>query len=754
MEKLRKVKDIFKDFTKEGKILETDIETINLFKKSNKLELKLVSDEIIEIAQIYALEEYLKTRFQIEKVIIQMNYTMDIDVAQEIEKNWINIMCYMSKRFPLTRELLRKSTLKITENQIIVELQGKGKDILYARGFDTELTELVSDLYGKKYRVIYEDNFSEAQKEEIQKMLEEEEKKVIKKMQSQVVVAKPEAPKQVQDTPKQDKPSEPNPPEEENSPLIYGRQPKIKSDLIKVIDISVDTDKVALDGEIIGVDSRELKNGKTLISFKLYDGSSTMVCKVFVTAEQSGKVLSRLQAAKGVKIDGNAKYDPFTKEIGVIANTIIETAGMKKVKRMDNSENKRVELHMHTQMSQMDGMTACADLLKRAVSWGMKSIAITDHGVVQAFPDAHKYLGKSKADIKVIYGVEAYLVPDKDNCVAFPKGQDLDTEYCVLDIETTGLAFRTEKITEIGIMKYKNGEVIDEFECFVNPEKPIPEEVVNITHITDDMVKDAETIDKVMPKVLEFVGDSVLVAHNADFDIGFIKYNCAQLGLSLNNTYIDTLRLAKDLFPDYKKYKLGIIAENLGITVEVAHRALDDVDTLVKVFKVMLKMLSEKCVNKVEDIDKIETEKVDFKKLPSYHAIILAKDYVGLRNLYKLVSISHLDYFYKKPRILKSIYKKYSEGLILGSACEAGELYRAIVAGKTDEEIEKIAHDYDYLEIQPIGNNMYMVRNATVADEEALKDINRKIVALGEKLRKASCCNVRCTLPRPTRRNL
>lgn len=551
MEKLRKVKDIFKDFTKEGKILETDIETINLFKKSNKLELKLVSDEIIEIAQIYALEEYLKTRFQIEKVIIQMNYTMDIDVAQEIEKNWINIMCYMSKRFPLTRELLRKSTLKITENQITVELQGKGKDILYARGFDTELTELVSDLYGKKYRVIYEDNFSEAQKEEIKKMLEEEEKKVIKKMQSQVVEAKQEAPKQVQDTPKQDKPSEPSPQEEENSPLIYGRQPKIKSDLIKVIDISVDTDKVALDGEIIGVDSRELKNGKTLISFKLYDGSSTMVCKVFVTAEQSAKVLSRLQAAKGVRIDGNAKYDPFTKEIGVIANTIIETAGMKKVKRMDNSENKRVELHMHTQMSQMDGMTACADLLKRAVSWGMKSIAITDHGVVQAFPDAHKYLGKSKADIKVIYGVEAYLVPDKDNCVAFPKGQDLETEYCVLDIETTGLAFRTEKITEIGIMKYKNGEVIDEFECFVNPEKPIPEEVVNITHITDDMVKDAETIDKVMPKVLEFVGDSVLVAHNADFDIGFIKYNCARVRIKFKQHLYRHFKTCKSTIPRF-----------------------------------------------------------------------------------------------------------------------------------------------------------------------------------------------------------
>ncbi len=293
-------------------------------------------------------------------------------------------------------------------------------------------------------------------------------------------------------------------------------------------------------------------------------------------------------------------------------------------------------------------------------------------------------------------------------------------------------------------MKIKNGEVIEEFDCFVNPEKPIPEKVVEITNITDEMVKDAKTIDKVMPKILEFVGDSVLVAHNADFDIGFLKYNAKELGLELNNTYIDTLRLAKDLFPNYKKYKLGIIAENLGIKVEVAHRALDDVDTTVKVFNVMINMLKEKGAKKIEDIDKLEEGKSDYKKLPSYHAIILAKDYVGLKNLYKLVSFSHLKYFYKKPRILKSLYKKYSEGLILGSACEAGELYRAIVAGKSDEEIEAIANDYDYLEIQPIGNNKFMVRNGTVADDEALKDINRKIVDLGEKLNKlvVATCDV------------
>ena len=524
-----------------------------------------------------------------------------------------------------------------------------------------------------------------------------------------------------------------------------GRSANIKADLIKIADISVDTDRVCLEGDRIGeIESRELKSGKFLIAFKVYDGSSTMVCKSFVTAEQVKTVECRLKSAKGVKIEGNAKYDPFAKEIGVIANVILETAGRKKEKRMDNAKEKRVELHMHTQMSQMDGVTACEDLLKRAVSWGWKSIAITDHGVVQAFPDAHKYLGKAVADLKVIYGVEAYLVPDKDSCVSFTKGQELDTEYCVLDIETTGLSFRTEKITEFGIMKYKNGEVIDSFECFVNPEKPIPEEVVNITHITDEMVKNAPTIDQIMPKVLDFIGNSVLVAHNADFDIGFIKYNCKQLGLELNNTYIDTLRLAKDLFPDYKKYKLGLIADNLGIKVEVAHRALDDVDTLVKVFQVMLKMLKEKGAKTLADIDNLEAEKVDFRKLPSYHAIILAKDLVGLKNLYKLVSYSHLDYFYKKPRILKSIYRKHSEGLILGSACEAGELYRAIVAGKTEEEIEKIANDYDYLEIQPLGNNQFMVRNGTVQDEEGLKEINKKIVELGEKLNKlvVATCDV------------
>ena len=539
--------------------------------------------------------------------------------------------------------------------------------------------------------------------------------------------------------------------DDEDTPLILGTTPVINEPLVKISELGVDDGRVSIDGEVIGMEDRELKSGKVLLSFDVYDGTSSMTCKAFLTKDNSKKVIKRIKNAKGVKIAGTAQMDSFSNELTVMVNTIIESEGVKKVIRQDNSEVKRVELHMHTQMSQMDAMTSATDLIKRAMKWGMKSIAITDHGVVQSFPEAHKLLGVDNPDMKVIYGVEAYLAPDNTKSVYNGKGQSIDTTYCVLDLETTGFSAVTEKITEVGIMKVKNGEVIDEFSTFVNPEKHIPERVTEVTNITDEMVADSETIDKVFPKILEFLGDdkeTVIVAHNANFDVGFLKQNAKALGYSFDYTYLDTLSLAKDLFPDYKKYKLGKIAENLGIKVEVAHRALDDVDTTVKVFNVMVKMLKEKGAEIVEDIDRVaaseEAKKEEYKKLKTYHAIILAKNYVGLRNLYRLVSLSHVDYFYRKPRILKSLYKKYSEGLILGSACEAGELYQAIELGKTDEEIEEIAQDYDYLEIQPIGNNQFLIRNGTVRDEEDLRDINRKIVALGEKLNKpvVATCDV------------
>ena len=543
-------------------------------------------------------------------------------------------------------------------------------------------------------------------------------------------------------------PELPDEEEQEETPLILGTSQNITEPLVKVEDLGVDDGKIALQGEVIYTEDRTLKSGKTLFSFDLYDGTSTITCKAFLNKETAKKTMKRIQNAPGLKISGTAQMDTFSNELTVMANTIVEAEGLKKVTRQDNSEVKRVELHMHTQMSQMDAMTSAKDLIKRAMKWGMKSIAITDHGVVQAFPEAHKLLGYDNPDMKIIYGVEAYLAPDKNPVVANGKGQSIDTTYCVLDLETTGFSATTEKITEVGIMKLKDGEVIDEFSCFVNPEKHIPQRVSEVTNITDEMVADAETIDKVFPKILDFIKDSVIVAHNAGFDVGFLRQNAKSLGYDFDYTYLDTLSLAKDLFPDYKKYKLGKIADNLGIKVEVAHRALDDVDTTVKVFNVMIDMLKEKGAKKLEDIDEVAADPAakaeEYKKLKTYHAIILAKNYVGLKNLYKLVSFSHLDYFYRKPRILKSLYKKYSEGLILGSACEAGELYQAIEQGRPDEEVEEIAQDYDYLEIQPIGNNQFLIRNGIMRDEEDLRDINRKIVALGEKLNKpvVATCDV------------
>ena len=784
-QKLKTVKEVFKDYDFTSFALsEAKVVCANIYKKTNTLELKLQATSSILIKDLTDFEKYLTKRFAFQNIEIKIeapeeeksaeeNVDNKIDVNKKIQLEWQEIVEYMAYKHPLTKALLKNSTISIENNKIIVHMAIKGKGVLEARGFDRILATKLQDLYHKKYVINFQEEITQEMLEQYQEHSRELEKQAVllvqkeaeeqaqeKQLESGNTKQKTIAKQSQQNTNKVEgattsqasgdivPPWEEAPVPEESeevSPIIYGRSMKIKEELSKVADLSVDSGKVLLDGEILNTDSRELKSGKFLVTFDLYDGSSTITCKAFVEADKHDSVVKRLKDAKGVKVNGTAQFDPFAKELGVIANVIIESSGIKKEVRKDEAPVKRVELHMHTQMSQMDGITACKDLLKRAVKWGMKSIAITDHGVVQAFPDAHKYLEKDNPDLKVIYGVEAYLVPDEASPVSFSKGQDLENAtYCVLDLETTGLSFRTEKITEIGIMKVKNHEVIDEFSTFVNPEKPIPQRVVEVTNITDEMVKNAPTIEEILPKVLEFVGDSILVAHNADFDIGFLKHNCSELGLKLDNTYIDTLRLAKALFPEYKKYKLGIIAENLGIKVEVAHRALDDVDTTVKVFNVMLDKLKAKEIANVDDMETKLNGEANYKSLPSYHAIILAKDYIGLRNLYKLISISHLDYFYKKPRILKSIYKKYSEGLMMGSACEAGELYRAIIAGKTDEELEEIASDYDYLEIQPNGNNMFMVRNETVKSVEDLQDINRKIIVIGEKLQKlvVATCDV------------
>ena len=769
------IKEVFNDYNQNNNLIEAEIENINLYKKTNKLQVKVASFKKITLQEIESFEDFLINSFKVSKASIDINYYENLEIEQNISENWTNIIKYIAKKEPFSKAILTNSKIEINDEKISVKLSMKGASFLLAQKFDKGIEHILLNLYNKHYEVEFVENCSKEFEKELLERRKQEEKEALLELERQALIeieqakerkkieAEKEKQRKLEEEEKLKEELRKQNPElaakieahqnkapevkDQESPLILGRSLTIRTELIKIADIPMDESaelKVCVDAEILAgsIDSRDIKNEKVILMFNLFDGTSTIACKAFLDKEKAKTVKSRISSAKGLRIEGVAKYSPYSKEVEIMANTIIESTGIKREQRMDNSPEKRVELHMHTQMSQMDAITPCSDLIKRAIKWGWKSIAITDHGVVQSFPDAHKLLEKTGDDIKVIYGVEAYFCPDKDPAVVNSKGQDIDTEYCVFDLETTGISHITEKITEIGIIKIKNGEIIDTFECFVNPEKPIPPEVVEVTHITDDMVKDAETIDKVMPKVLEFMGDSVLVAHNADFDIGYMKYNCEQLGLPFNNTHIDTLRLAKAIFPEFSRYKLGFIADKLGIKVEVAHRALDDVKTLVAVFKEMIERAKDRDAKIIDDFDNVfET---DFRKLPAYHMIILAKNYIGLRNLYKLVSYSHLDYFYKKPRILKSMLNQYREGLIIGSACEAGELFRAVVAGKSDDELEEIASYYDYLEIQPLGNNEYMIREGQVEGWETLKSFNKKIVELGEKMNKlvVATCDV------------
>ena len=764
MENAKLIGEVFSDYKTDSNIKDAIINSINLIKKANVLELNISSNEYIEIKELWYLEKFLKERFQFSNVDMKISYFENVTI-KPIEKEWENLICYMVHKYPLMRPMiLLKSTIDVQKTKIIVNMKIKGADFLRARKLDRELERIMNNLFNFKYKIEFIENINEQDAIALKEKLEFNRKQAIEKALEHMAIGEQIAKQREEKINSQEQEIKNNiekiplPQEEpkiieeleEYTPVIYGRNENLKTNIIKVVDISPEDDMAAISGEILSgtMEERELKSGKFLLSFNVYDGTSTISCKVFVKPEEKKKIVKRLNSAKGVKLEGKSGISNYTHEMEILANTIIETEGIKRKMRQDLAEVKRVELHMHTQMSQMDAISSATDLINRAMKWGWKSVAITDHGVVQAFPEAHKLLGVDNPNMKIIYGVEAYLVPDGSPVVVNDKGQNINTTYCVLDLETTGLSAKTEKITEIGIMKIQNGEVVDEFCEFVNPEKPIPKRVQEVTNITDEMVANSPTIDVLFPKVLDFIKDSVLVAHNASFDIGFLKNVAKNLGYKFDYTYVDTLPLARKLYPELKKHKLGKIAEHLKIKVEVAHRALDDVDTTVKILKEMMKTLKERGAKKVLDIAlKCEDEKAkaeEYKRLKPYHAIILAKNYVGLKNLYKLVSISHLKYFFKKPRILKSLYKKYSEGLILGSACEAGELYQAIELGRTDEEIEEIANSYDYLEIQPLGNNEFLIRNEMVRDEEALKDINKKIVALGEKLNKlvVATCDV------------
>jgi len=534
--------------------------------------------------------------------------------------------------------------------------------------------------------------------------------------------------------------------------VIYGTS--IRSGIIPIKEINEETGRCVTVGEVFSVEFKDITSKKTgksfhLAVFDISDRHDSITCQLFLEADEKGDsafslVKEQLKKGKYVAVRGKAQYNDYAREVIISANGICEVEAPPK--RFDDSEEKRVELHLHTQMSQMDGVTSAKELISRATEWGHKAIAITDHGVVQSFPDALK-ASNNNEKIKIIYGMEGYLVDDSKGIIDKNTDKTIDSDYVVFDIETTGLNNETEKITEIGAVKISGGVVTDRWSSFVNPEKPIPENIVKITNITDEMVKDAPKIEDALPDFLEFSKGCVLVAHNAAFDTGFIKSEAKRLGLNYDFLSIDTMTLARCMFPELKNHRLDTLTKHLKVLLEGHHRAVNDAKATADVFLKMLDILKEKGVEKLNDLHTVYDVREAAKRTKSHHIILLAKNLRGIRNLYEMVSASQLKYFYRQPRIPRSLIEEKREGIIVGSACEAGELFSAVVDGASDEKLKEIASFYDYLEIQPLGNNEYMKRSYEmphINTDEDLMDLNRKIVSLGEKLNKPVCatCDV------------
>jgi len=531
----------------------------------------------------------------------------------------------------------------------------------------------------------------------------------------------------------------------DNPDVIYGRD--FDEETMNIDEIWGEMGEVVIRGKVRTLEQREIRNEKTIVSFEITDFTDTIKVKMFVHNEQLPELLGELKAGAFVKVKGVTVNDTFDREL-----TIATVIGLKKIPdfttiRMDNSVKKRVELHCHTKMSDMDGVTDVKDIIKRAKKWGHKAIAITDHGCVQSFPDANHALDKDDT-FKIIYGVEGYLVDDLKEIVTDGKGQSLDEKYVVFDIETTGFSPVTNRIIEIGAVKVENGEITERFSTFVNPQVPIPFHIEKLTSINDSMVMDADPIEVVLPQFLEFVGDAILVAHNANFDVSFIKENAKRQGIPVDFTYVDTVGIARALLTGQSKYTLDAVAKTLGISLENHHRAVDDAECTAEIFVKFIEMLKKDNILDLASLNELGKSSVEaIRKLHSYHIIILAKNQTGRINLYRLVSESHLTYFHKRPLIPKSLIQKYREGLIIGSACEAGELFRALLDGQSDEQIARIVRFYDYLEIQPLGNNRFMIESEKLPDiksDEDLIELNKRIVKLGEEFHKpvVATCDV------------
>lgn len=540
--------------------------------------------------------------------------------------------------------------------------------------------------------------------------------------------------------------------------VVYGRN--FEGNSIPICDIIGEIGEVIIRGKLIKPDNRSIGNEKSIITFVLTDFTDSIKVKLYTKTIEVDEILAALRPGGFFQLKGIAQMDTYERDILISSVVGIRTIGDFTTTRMDQAPKKRVELHAHTLMSDMDAVVDVKKLVKRAFAWGHSAVAVTDHGVVQSFPEASHALNpkdysdeeeqKRAKNFKVIYGMEAYLVDDLKEVVTNGRGQSLMDAYVVFDIETTGFSQNNDKIIEIGAVKVLGGEITDRYSSFINPQVPIPFEIEQLTGINDDMVIEAPTVETVLPEFLAFCEGCSLVAHNASFDMGFVTKNAQRQGLIADFTVVDTVGLARILLPELSRYKLNTVAKALNVSLENHHRAVDDAGATAEIFLKLIEMLKEKEVHSLNEIDKLGRMSPEaVKKLPAYHAIILAKNDIGRVNLYKLVSMSHIDYYNKRPKIPKSLLNECREGLIVGSACEAGEVYRAVLTNQSHEQLERLVKFYDYLEIQPLGNNEFLIRSdrsdeRNITSQEELKEINKRIIALGEEYHKpvVATCDV------------
>ena len=749
---------------------DTMIEKVVMKQAERQLIISLLSKHLISRPKIVQVEDIIcghLFRGRGYKVIIDDRYELSSQyntrTLTEVYKD--SILYDVEKISHVGYRLLKRAEWYYSDDIITLAMEDSKLSKSHSIGIKKYLEETYKKRFGMDIKVGFD--YTESDKEMLRRANEQKMKLEIEAILSNVhedadltLDGKSVDKKKLVGEGKKDAPAEKKAPAQDEKPketfaarrkkytsndpdVFYGRD--CEGELVKISTLVDGIGEVCIHGQLIKMEEKVLRNGKTLFICNITDFEDTIAFKIFASEDDVPVYKDELKEGSFYRLKGVPLYDTFSKELNIASVRGIKHIPDFRVPRVDTSLEKRVELHMHTVMSEMDSVVDIEKIVKRANDWGHPAIAITDHGVAQAFPIAAHAKGM-KDGFKLIFGCEGYFVDDLKNLVINPKEQDLNTEYIVFDIETTGLSQKKNKIIEIGAVKVKDGEEIDRFSEFINPEEPIPYSIEQLTSITDEMVMHAPTVDVILPKFLEFCGDDIVVAHNAAFDTGFIKKNAKDLGMKFDNTIMDTMTLSHVLLPELGKFTLDRVCKALNVKNEHHHRAVDDANATAKIFVKLYEMLVERGVKTVEDVNELGSASDDtIKKGRTYHGIILAKNEIGRVNLYRLISEAHVRYFNRRPRMPMSMINKYREGLILGSACEAGELFRAVVDDAPDEEIARLVNFFDYLEIQPIGNNEFMTRKkenpCTVED---LQNYNKRIVELGRLFNKpvVATCDV------------